>query len=115
MGYKPDYARQTVYKVLQKPEVKAELQRRMEESRMTPDEIIARFEAMADGLIPTRVIERPSRSHGKPTVTREYDTKGVLESLGKVYALFVDKQVVENIGLEIVDDSDPEVPPDQSA
>ena len=85
----------------------------MAERRVTPEQIIARLELMAEGSIPTRIVESPSKTYGKPTQRREYDTKGALQDLGKVYALFVDKQIVENIGLEIVDDeeSDSQDPP----
>ena len=69
---------------------------------MAPEDIITRLEAMAEGRIPTKkVVGSNSRM--------EWDTRGALQDLGKVYALFVDKQIVENIGLEIVDDNDPGV------
>ena len=112
VGYSPKTARQTVYKALQKPEVKAELERRFNEGRMTPGEIVARLEDMAAGTRSTKRIETPSRTYGSPTVREEYDTRGALQDLGKVYALFVDKQIVENIGLEVIDD-DEEIPDNQ--
>ena len=73
---------------------------------MTTEEIVTRIEGMVEGRIPTKVVETPSPTYGKPTYRREYDTHGAARDLGKVYALFVDKQIVENIGLEIVDDEE---------
>ena len=108
-GYSEDSAKEIAYEILTKPHIKAELQRRYEAGRMSPEDIVARLEAMAEGTIPTRVVESPSKTYGKPTQRREFDTRGALQDLGKVYALFVDKQIVENIGLEIVDDNDPGV------
>jgi len=115
-GYKGKGAYASASKLLRNPEIKAELERRMAESRITPEQIIARLDAMAEGKIPTKIIEMPSRTYGKPVVKKEYDTRGALQDIGKVYALFVDKQIVENIDLEIVDDeeSDPADPPASS-
>jgi phage terminase small subunit len=106
VGYKETYARQTVYKILQKPEVKAELERRFKASRVSQDEIIARLEAMAAGDLPTKRTLSPSRTYGSPTVKEEYDTKAATDSLGRVYALFVDKSIVEIDNLEIIDSED---------
>ena len=112
-GYSERGAGQAAFNLLKNTEIKAEIERVMAERRVTPEQIIARLEAMAEGTIPTRIVESPSQLYEKPKVRREYDTKGALQDLGKVYALFVDKQIVENIGLEIVDDeeSDPQDPP----
>ena len=104
-GYSEDSAYSIASENLKKPEIKAELQRRYEAGRMSPEDIVARLEAMVEGSIPTKVVEAPSHVYGKPVIQRrEFDTRGALQDLGKVYALFVDKQIVENIGLEIVDD-----------
>ena len=111
-GYSENGARQSASRLLSNADIKAELQRMMKANRMTPEEIVSRYEAMVDGDIPTKTIERPSNTYGKPTYHREYDTKGALQDLGKVYALFVDKQIVENIGLEIVDDTDADLAKD---
>ena len=105
-GYSENSAKEIAYEILTKPHIKAELQRRYEAGRMSPEDIVARLEAMAEGTIPTRVVESPSQLYEKPKVRKEFDTKGALQDLGKVYALFVDKQIVENIGLEIVDDEE---------
>ena len=105
-GYSERGAGQSAFNLLKNTEIKAEIERVMAERRVTPDQIIARLELMAEGTIPTRVVESPSKTYGKPTQRREYDTRGALQDLGKVYALFIDKQIVENIGLEIVDDEE---------
>ena len=114
-GYSEDTARQIAYEILTKPYIKEELKRRFEAGRMSTEEIVARIEGMVEGRIPTKVVKAPSHVYGKdPVIAREeYDTQGAVRDLGKVYALFVDKQIVENIGLEIVDDeeSDSQDPP----
>ena len=89
---------------MKKPEIKAVVQQNMKDSRMTSDEVIARLEAMALGEIPTKTTETPSRTYGSPTVKAEYDVISAIDKMGKIYALFVDKQIVQNIGLEIIDD-----------
>ena len=106
-GYSKNGAKQSASRLLTNADLRAELQKRFEACRMNTDEIISRLEGMATGMIPTKIIERPSRTYGKPVLHREFDMKGSLENLSKVYALFVDKQVVENIGLEIIDDESP--------
>jgi len=113
-GYSENSAKEIAYEILTKPHIKAELQRRYEAGRMSPEDIVARLEAMAEGTIPTRIVESPSQLYEKPKVRKEFDTRGALQDLGKVYALFIDKQIVENIGLEIVDDeeSHSQDPPD---
>ena len=103
-GYSENSAKEIAYENLTKPHIKEELKRRYESKRMSTEEIVARIEGMVEGTIPTKVVETPSQMYGKPTLRKEYDTRGALQDLGKVYALFVDKQIVENIGLEIVDD-----------
>ncbi len=103
-GYSVASAYSIASELLKKPEIKAEVLDRMRQSRMTADEVIARHEAMALGEIPTKTIELPSQTWGKPTYRREYDVQGATEKLGKIHALYVDKQIVENIGLEIIDD-----------
>ena len=110
------YSEKTAYsqgsRLLSNVEIKAEVERRMKATRMTADDIVKRLEDMAEGMIPTKWVKSPSRIHGQPTVREEYDTRGALQDLGKVYALFVDKQIVENIGLEVIDD-DEEIPDNQ--
>lgn len=98
VGYSAKYARQTVYKILQKPEVKAELEQRMKASRMTSDEVIKRLEAMATGDLATKTTIMGD------DVKEEYDVIAATDKMGKIYALFVDKQIVEIDGLEIIDD-----------
>ena len=103
-GYKPASACQSAYKLLQQPHIKEAIEQRLKENQLSADVIVARLQAMVEGSIPTKVIETPSRLYEKPKVRKEFDTLGAIERLGKVYALFVDKQIVESIGLEIIDD-----------
>ena len=99
VGYKPSTARQAVYKVLQKPEIKEELNRRLQAGRITETEIIARLEAMASGELPTKVVKG---SHSR----EEYDTESATEKLGKIYAMFKDRIDIEIQHLNITDDED---------
>ena len=99
-GYSVASARSIASELLTKPDVKAEVAKRMAESRMTSDEVVARLQAMAAGEVPTKTVE----TEGKELVT--YDVLQALDKMGKIYALFVDKQIVENIGLEIIDDEE---------
>ena len=62
-GYSPDTAYSIASENLKKPEIKAELQRRYEAGRMSPEDIVARLEAMAEGTIPTRIVESLSLIH----------------------------------------------------
>ena len=109
-GYAESSAYQRGHELVRNSEDKAEIERIMSEQRMKPEDIVTLYERMVMGEIPTKTVEYPSKVYGKPVFRHEYDVKGALQDLGKVYALFVDKQIVENIeGLEIVDDCDTDV------
>jgi phage terminase small subunit len=99
-GYAEASARQTAYKILQHEGVKAEVAKRMKDSRMSADEVIKRLEAMAQGDVPTKTVKYDGE------IREEYDVISATDKMGKIYALFVDKQIVENIGLEIIDDDE---------
>ena len=104
-GYSEKTAYSIASELLTKPEVSVAVSQRMKESQMSADEVIKRLEAMALGEIPTKIIEMPSKLYEKPTQRKEYDVLGAVDRMGKIYALFVDRQIVEHIdGLEIVDD-----------
>jgi hypothetical protein len=104
-GYAPATARQSAYKLLRQSHIKEVIEQRLKENQLSVDVIVARLQAMVEGSIPTKVIETPSKLYDKPIVRKEFDTLGALRDLGKVYALFAEKTIVENIGLEIIDGS----------
>ena len=99
MGYNKAGARQTVYKILQKPEVKEELEKRFAESRVSSSELIARLDAMAMGDLPTKIV---TGSHERV----EYDTIAAADKLARVYALFHDKIELDISHLNITDKED---------
>ena len=103
-GYSPKTARQISSKLLTKVDIKAEVAKRMRASRMSSDEVIKRIEGMVTGEIPTKTVV--VEADGKKSTREEYDAQGATEKMGKIYALFIDKQIVENIGLEIIDDEE---------
>ena len=102
-GYAEGSARQVASRLLTNDDIKAEVERRMKASRMTSDEVIKRLEAMTMGDAPTKTIILDGE-----VVREEYDVIGAIDKVGKIYALFVDKLQVENIGLEIIDDDEEE-------
>ena len=95
-GYSPNGARQSAYKLLQKKEIAEELNKRFEASRVSPEEVIQRLDAMARGQLPTKIVEG---SHAR----QEYDTRAAAVDLGKVYALFHDKIELNISHLDIED------------
>jgi len=99
VGYKEDYAGITANKILNKPEVKEELEKRFAESRVSSSQVIARLDAMAEGKIPTKIV---TGSHAR----KEYDHKAAADSLAKVYALFQDKIELNISHLNITDEQD---------
>jgi phage terminase small subunit len=99
-GYAEPNARMTAYKILQKPEIKEELEKRFAETRISSSELIKRLDLMAMGEIPTKVI---TGSYER----QEYDTKAAADSLARVYALFQDKIELDISHLNITDDKDP--------
>lgn len=99
-GYSSNSARQIATELLSKPVIKAEVARRMKENRMSSDELIQRLKGMAEGSIPTRTV-----TTGKDK-TVVHDVLAASEKVGKIYALFIDKQVIELEGLEIIDDDE---------
>ena len=96
-GYSEKSARSTASRLLTLDNVKAEIASRMKASRISSDEVIKRMEAMALGDLPTKTV---TGSHSR----EEYDTKAATDSLGKIYALFIDKTIIELDGLEIIDE-----------
>jgi len=100
-GYSEDTAYSIGSRLLKDVEIKAEVQRRMKESRMTADELIKRFDAMSTGAVPTKVVKY---ANGKERV--EYDTKGASDSLGKIHALFKDVSITEVDHLDIIDEEE---------
>jgi phage terminase small subunit len=97
VGYKEDYAGVTAYKILSKPEVKEELEKRLAESRISSSELIKRLDMMAMGELPTKVVKG---SHER----EEYDTKAAADSLARVYALFKDNIDLNISHLNITDE-----------
>lgn len=98
-GYSEASARQIASELLSKPDIKVAIEQRMAASRMQSEEVVYRLQQMAAGEIPTKIIV--SEDGGERL---EYDVLAAMDKMGKIYALFVDRQVVENIGLEIVDE-----------
>ena len=96
-GYSSKNPRQNSYNLLRRPDVKAELERRFNESRLSKSEVIARIDAIADGKIPTKRVE------GSQERT-EYDYISAAEKLARVYALFQDKIELNISHLNITDD-----------
>lgn len=96
-GYAEASAASTAYKILCKPEVKEELEKRFKEERISSSELIRRLDKMALGEIPTKVVKG---SHAR----EEYDTKAAADSLARVYALFQDKIELNISHLDITDD-----------
>ena len=100
-GYAKASARVSASRLLSKDNIKAEIAERMRHSRMTADDVIDGLEEMAKGTCPTKIV---TGSHER----KEYDLLAAHDKMGKIYALFIDKQIVENIGLEIIDDDEEE-------
>ena len=101
-GYAEASARSIASEILTIPDVKAEVARRMKESRMSSEEVIKRLEAMATGDLATKTTIMGD------SVKEEYDVITATDKMGRIYALFVDKQVIELEGLEIIDDDEEE-------
>ena len=108
-GYSPKAARQTASRMLTKADIRDEVERRMADSRMKSDEVIARLTGMAQGTSPTKTTIIKGKTVAGVTaqdVRTEYDVLSAVDKIGRIYALFVDKQVIELEGLEIIDDDE---------
>ena len=79
-GYSVASARSQSSRMLTNDDIRAEITKRMRDSRMTADEVIARLEAMALGEIPTKTVETPGVVWGQPVVKSEYDVISALMS-----------------------------------
>jgi len=95
------YSERTAYSIghdlLKIPEIKEAIAERVASLCVGPDEVLTRLGAMARGETPTRI------TGDTPT----YDTHAALQSVGKVHAMFIDKQQIEQLdGLEIIDDDE---------
>ena len=96
-GYSPNGARQAAYKLLQKPEIKAAIEERFDQARISSQELINRLDKMAMGQLPTK---RVTGSHARA----EFDTLAAADKLARIYALFQDKVELEISHLNITDD-----------
>ena len=67
---------------------------------MSSDEVIAHLGMMAQGFTATKTVISDKDS------IETYDVLAANEKMGKIYALFIDKQVIELDGLEIIDDDE---------
>lgn len=97
-GYTGKHIRNTAYKLLQREDIREYVAMKLAQAHVPAEEVIERLGRMARGEIPTkRVVGDRERE--------EYDYKGAAESLGRVYAIFVDKQEIDLQieGMEIVD------------
>ena len=98
-GYSENGARQSAYKLLQDPEIKEELNKRLKAGRMTSEEIIQRLELMAMGELPTKTVLGAQ-------ARKEYNTESATVNLGRTQALFTDKYDLGISHLNITDDED---------
>src|SRR3990172_3577295 len=96
-GYSEKAAAQIGYDLLRIPQISDEIKRHLTASAMSADEVLMRLAELARGEVGGR------------------DKVRALELLGRSYAMFVDKQIVQTLGgLEITDDEasgDPAAPP----
>ena len=94
-GYSERSAAQIGYDLLRIPQISEAVKQHMTASAMSADEVLMRLAELARGEVGGR------------------DKGRALELLGKSYAMFVDKQIVQTLGgLDIVDD---ETPPNQTS
>jgi phage terminase small subunit len=123
-GFAPARARTTASELLSKPEIRREVDRLIEkQSRMTAGEIIARLERLATGSI--AMFLKPGTLEIDPELVHEYgdliqsiwytaegprlrlhDASKALELLGKARALFIERQILEQMGgMDIIESS----------
>ena len=95
-GYSPKTAYAQGSALLKKLEIREALAERIAKLAMTQDEVLGRLGAMSRGELVTKRIGD----------IETHDSLAALEKVGKVHAMFVDKQIVEQIGLEIIDDDE---------
>jgi len=98
-GYSVNRARQTGYDLLHNVTIKAEIAKRIAELCMGKDEILIRLGEQARGETPTKVTYNEYDE-----VKKEYATHQALQSLGKVFALFQERHIVEIDGIKFVDE-----------
>src|SRR3990172_10933202 len=89
-GYSEKAAAQIGYDLLRIPQISDEIKRHLTASAMSADEVLMRLADLARGEVGGR------------------DKVRALELLGRSYAMFVDRQVIQTLeGLEITDDEAP--------
>lgn len=117
-GYSSVSARSTASRLLTYDNIKSEVAKRMTASRVSSDMVIQHLGSMAKGETPTKtVIKKLGVKPGEQEtvvisevveITETYDVLTAEDRMGKIYALFIDKQIVELDGLEIIDDDEEE-------
>ena len=98
-GYSEKSAYSQGARLLKHVEIRAELARRMQTSKLEADDVIRALGAMAIGATPTKIVEG---SHSR----EEYDMRSAMVDVGKVFALFHDKIDLDISHLNITDDQD---------
>ncbi len=98
------YSKRTAYAIgcnlLKHVEIRAEIGRRLLETKITGEEIIARLGAMARGEVPTKVTIFASGA-----IRKDFDTIAAVEKIARLYSMFVDTVIIDLDGLNItVDD-----------
>ena len=123
-GYAPARAHITGSELLARPDVRREVDRLIEmQSRMTAGEIIARLERLATGSV--ALFLKPGTLEIDPEAVHEHgdliqsiwytaegprlrlhDASKALEMLGKARALFIERQILEQMGgMDIIESS----------
>ena len=98
-GYSEKSAYSQGARLLKHVEIRAELARRMQTSKLEADDVIRALGAMAIGATPTKIVEG---SHSR----EEYDMRSAMVDVGKVFALFHDKIDLDISHLNITDEEE---------
>ena len=98
-GYSEKTAGSQGHDLLKIPEIQAAIAERLKKLCMTQDEVLGRLGQMGRGEASTKLIVLPGGD-----IREEFDSLASLEKIGRVYAMFKDKHIVEIDGLEIVDE-----------
>lgn len=106
-GYSPKTARAIASKLLTKIDIKDAVKQRILDLAVSQDEVLVRLGAMVRGEVATKTLVTGKESVAGVMISetiKTFDTLAATRDMGKVHAMFIDKQITTVEGMEFVED-----------
>lgn len=95
-GFSVKGARQTASRLLANVDIQEAIKERILELSISKDEVLVRMGAMVRGEVATKIVDK----------IKTFDTLAATRDMGKVHAMFIDKQITTVEGMEFIEEED---------